>query len=379
MALPFLFFERNQNMKKHSVLLALLAGFLGMQEPGLLSTEVRAQSTPMAGDASKPLRKLKFLLNSGYTGANAWFLLADDRGYFREEGIEIEYIDGRGAFTAAGRMAAEGYDVGYGDMQALIEQAAADPKTSPIGVYMLMDRSPSVVAVPANSKVKTPRDLEKLTITGHTTDVALNTFEQYSKRAGIDGSSVRIAKNDGDWKTLLGVIAEGKADALFGYYSTISVGVRAAGKQVSSEIRFLKYPDTAPELFGNVVMVSPAIARDAELAKRFVNAVNRGVMAAVCQPDEAIAAVTKRNPKSDPVNERGRLVDTVMEDMGGTATLASGVGDTDKARLETVLKATAELRKLPRQPTADEVFTSKFLPEVGQRKVAINTTPCKAL
>lgn len=366
-------------MKKHSVLLALLAGFLTMHEPGLVLTEAKAQSQPAASDGAKPLRKLKFLLNSGYTGANAWFLLADERGYFREEGLEIEFVDGRGAFTAAPRMASEGFDVGYGDMQALIEQAAADPKTAPIGVYMLMDRSPSVVAVPANSKVKTPRDLEKLTITGHTTDVALNTFEQYSKRAGIDASSVRIVKNDGDWKTLLGVIADGKADALFGYYSTISVGVRAAGKQVASEIRFLKYPDTAPELLGNAVMVSPAVARDPELAKRFVNAVNRGVMAAVCQPDEAIAAVTKRNPKSDPVNERGRLVDTVMEDMGGKATLASGVGDIDKARLEAVVKLTAELRKLPRQPTVDETFTSKFLPPVEQRKVAINAAPCKTL
>lgn len=366
-------------MKKRSLLFALLTGILAIQGTDPLSVEAKAQSNPAAGDASKPLRKLKFLLNSGYTGANAWFLLADDRGYFREEGIEIEYVDGRGAFTAAPRMAAEGYDVGYGDMQALIEASAADPKTAPIGVYMLMDRSPSVVAVPASSKVKTPKDLEKLTITGHTTDVALNTFEQYAKRAGIDGSSVKIVKNDGDWKTLLGVIAEGKADALFGYYSTISVGVRASGKQVSSEIRFLQYPDTAPELLGNAVMVSPAIAKEPELARRFVNAINRGVMAAVCQPDEAIASVLKRSPKSDPANERGRLVDTVMEDMGGKATLASGVGDIDKARLETVVKLTAELRKLPRQPTADEVFTAKFLPDVGQRKVAINTEPCKTL
>ena len=49
-----------------------------------------------------PLRKVRFLLNSGYSGANSWFLLADQRGYFREEGLEVEFIMGRGAFTAAG-------------------------------------------------------------------------------------------------------------------------------------------------------------------------------------------------------------------------------------------------------------------------------------
>ena len=79
--------------------------------------------------APAPLRKVRFLLNSGYSGANSWFLLADQRGYFREEGLEVEFVMGRGAFTAAGRVAREGYDIGYGDVQAL------NPGSSSYGGY----------------------------------------------------------------------------------------------------------------------------------------------------------------------------------------------------------------------------------------------------
>lgn len=330
--------------------------------------------------AAAPLRKVKFLLNSGFSGANSWFLLADERGYFRDEGIEVEFVDGRGAFTAAGRVAREGYDFGYGDMQAVIEQSAADPKTAPIAVYMLMDHSPSVIAVPAASAVKAPKDVAGLTITGHATDVALNTFAQYAGKAGVDAGSVAIVKNDGDWKTLLGLLHDGRTNALFGYSSTIAAAVRTAGQEPDAVVRFLKYVDVVPELYGSTIMVAPRIARsDPKLTAGFVRAINRGVMEAVCDPDAAIAALIKRHPASDARVERGRLVQTVMEDMGGTGRLAKGVGGVDAARLETVLSLTAAGRKLSREPASAEVFSSAFLPPLAKRQVAVGVGRCKPL
>lgn len=362
-------------MKRRSALSILIAGAVLAATSGL-----QAQEAKPAAEATQTLRKVKFLLNSGFSGANAWFILADDRGYFREEGLEIEFVDGKGAFTAAGRMVKEGYDFGYGDFQAIIEQAATDPKVSPVGVYMLMDRSPSVVVVPAGSKVNSPKDLEKLTITGHPTDVGLNTFEQYASKAGIDRQSVNVVGNEGDWNTLLGLIQEGKSDGLFGYYSTVSAAVRSAGKEVASEVRFLQYPDVVPELYGSVVMASPKLAKDEpDVAQAFVRAINRGVVAAVCDPDAAIEALVKRDPKRNPAVERGRLVDTAVEDMGGKETLANGIGDIDAARMEALLKLTAETRKLSRQPAVGEVFNAAFLPGVDDRKVAVGGGSCKPL
>ncbi|MGE0281357.1 MAG: ABC transporter substrate-binding protein [Rhizobiaceae bacterium] len=344
------------------------------------TTSLHAQEAKPAAETGQTMRKVKFLLNSGFSGANAWFILADDRGYFRDEGLEVEFVDGKGAFTAAGRMATEGYDFGYGDFQAIVERAAADPKTSPVGVYMLMDRSPSVVVVPTGSKVKEPKDLEKLTITGHPTDVGLNTFEQYASKAGIDRQSVTVVGNDGDWKTLLGEIKEGRADALFGYYSTVSAAVRSAGQDVASEVRFLQYPHVVPELYGSVVMTSQTLAKDdPDVVKGFLRAINRGVLASACDPDAAIEALVKRDPKRIPAVERGRLVDTVVEDMGGKATLASGVGGIDANRMEALLKLTAETRKLARQPAVAEVFSDTFLPDVDDRKAAVGAAPCKPL
>ena len=107
-------------------------------------------------DAQTPTA-LRMLLNSGYSSVNAWFCLAEDRGYLKEAGLRLTFTDGIGAYTAAGRTAAEGFDLGYGDVNALVEQAAASNPKAPLAVYMMFNRSPSVVAVPAGSPIRTPK------------------------------------------------------------------------------------------------------------------------------------------------------------------------------------------------------------------------------
>lgn len=317
------------------------------------------------------MHKVRLLTNSGFTGANAWFPLAHDRGYFRDEGIDVEFVDGLGAFSAAGRMTNEGYEFGYGDFQALIEEAARKPETSPLGVYMVMDRSPSVVVLPAGSPIGPPAGLSGLTITAHAVDVGLNTFEQYASKAGLDPRSVKTVSNDGDWIALLGLLKEGKTDALFGYLSTVSAAIRASGKDVGSEVRFLKFKDVAQDLYGSALMVSPAFARDKPaVARAFVRAINRGVLAAATDPDAAIRALINHAPDRPPQVDRLRLLETIEEDMGGWQRLADGVGDIDRTRMERLLKLTAGTRKLPRQPAVDEVFTTAFLPSSDDRRIA---------
>lgn len=321
------------------------------------------------------MHRVRLLTNSAFTGANAWFPLAHDRGYFRDAGIDVEFVDGSGAFSAAGRMAKEGYEFGYGDFQALIEEVAHRPKTSPVGVYMVMYRSPSVVVLPAYSTIGTPAELSGVTITGHAVDVGLNTFEQYARKAGLDIRSVRKASNDGDWTALLDLLRAGKTDALFGYLSTVSAALRANGKDVRSEVRFLKFKDIAPDLYGSALMVSPAFARgNPALTKAFVRAVNRGVIAAARDPDAAIRALVDHAPDRPAEVDRLRLLETIEEDIGGMPVLATGLGDIDRARLERLLTLTAETRELPRRPAVDEVFTPAYLPGLGERRIVPDTT-----
>ena len=108
-----------------------------------------------------PPRHLRFILNTFYSGPQAWFFLADDLGFFRDEGLEIEFIEGDTLANAVPRVASGEFDCGYGDINALIELAAvtAAGQVPLRAVYATFSASPYTLAVPAAGPIRAPIDL----------------------------------------------------------------------------------------------------------------------------------------------------------------------------------------------------------------------------
>ncbi|MBO0759579.1 MAG: ABC transporter substrate-binding protein [Bradyrhizobiaceae bacterium] len=84
---------------------------------------------PFAASPAGAQTKLKFVLNWKYQGPQGWFFLAEDRGYFKNEGIDIAIDQGNGSGPAVPLVANGTYDVGFGDIN-VIEFAAKKPRRS---------------------------------------------------------------------------------------------------------------------------------------------------------------------------------------------------------------------------------------------------------
>src|SRR6476469_11154906 len=84
--------------------------------------------------------KLKMVLNWKYQGPQGWFFIAEDKGYFKQEGLDIQIDQGDGSATPIPRVASGTYDIGFGDINALIEFAARKPEDAPIAVYVMYNR-----------------------------------------------------------------------------------------------------------------------------------------------------------------------------------------------------------------------------------------------
>ena len=133
-----------------------------------------------------PQTKLKMVLNWKYQGPQGWFFLADDRGYFKAAGLDVTMDQGNGSGAPIPLVANGTYDVGFGDINALIEFAAKKPEEAPIAVYVMYNRPPFTIAVRADSPIKTPKDLEGKTLGGAAGDGALKLFPAFCKIAKID-------------------------------------------------------------------------------------------------------------------------------------------------------------------------------------------------
>ena len=341
---------------RRTALLTIGAGGASLGAPAVL----RARA------ATKTYR---MLLNTAFSGPQAWLMLAQDNGYLRDEGLELEFTTGAGAFTAAPRMQAEGFDFGYGDVNSLIEVAAKSPDAAPVGVFMMFNASPSTIAVPASGPIRTPKDVEGKTLSGHATDVALRTFGAFCKSTGVDQRSVKIIHFDGSMRAQVeGVLASSTVHGAFGYVSTISAAMAAAKIDAGKALRFLKFADTAPDLYGSVVMASRKMMRDDPKAiAGLTRAVNRGLVAMLADIDASIEAVRRKDPTVTPEVEKLRLMTTLKVEMSHAEGRTLGIGAVDAARLARSIALVAQTNGLPRTPAGAEIFTDAYLPPLAER------------
>lgn len=349
--------------------------FLALVCPATSPAQTRPQPTA-AAPAGPVRRAVTMVLNSGFTGANAWLLLAEARGYFHAEGLDVRFTAGNGAYTAAGRMVLEAFDFGYGDINALIEESSIRPDSAPMGVFMVFNRAPSAIILKSESPITEVKQLEGKRIIGHATDVALNTFEAFAEKARIDPKKVTIVPDSAGWTGLLAALDSGRADAAFGYLTTSMAALEAAGVNAESALRFFAYRDIAPELYGSALMASRRmVVRDPALVRAFVRAANRGLVATVSDPDAAVTELLRREPTLRAEVERNRLLRTLRGDMGGREGSTIGIGDVDPKRFALAIKLMRESGRMPRSPAWDAVFSRDFLPPLSERVRSLGTTP----
>jgi NitT/TauT family transport system substrate-binding protein len=318
---------------------------------------------------AQPARtRLRMLLNTGYSGPQAWLLLAQANGHLAREGVELDLTPGGGAYTAAPRMIDGGFDLAYGDVNSLIEEAARRPAVAPVGVFMMFQASPSAVAVRADGPIRAPRDLEGCRLTGHSTDVALRTFGAFCLHNGVDRSRVEVGTSIGGMRGLIESVLAGEVQGAFGYVSTFSGALASARPLLLEKVRFLQYAEWVPSLHGSVLMASRRLRQeDPALVTRIVRALSRGLADMLRDPDAGIEAVARIAAGTDRAAEKLRLLTTLRIEMNHADSRRLGIGDADDARLGASIALMAKAVALPRVPALRELFVRDHLPPAAER------------
>lgn len=315
----------------------------------------------------KPLLKVRLLLNSAISGPHAFFAIAQQRGYFADAGVEVEFAAGDGASSVVPRIPQEGFDGGYGDLNSLIKLVGQRPANAPIAVHVAFNTTPLTVGVRRSGSIRSPRDLEGKVIGGHPIDSALEMFPAYAMVAGFDHRKVQVVRSTTSMATIAEDAIAGHADGVFGFVHTIIAALAGKGIDGRKGLRFLEYRDFVPELYGNALMLSPdLIAKHPEEVRGLVVAVNRGVIDAFADPEAALAAVQALAPKFARHVDGPRMRGTLEVEMSNPEALRIGIGNVDDARLRKSIELMSRSCELPRAVRPEQVFTREFLPPVAQ-------------
>lgn len=314
-------------------------------------------------------RAHRLLLNTSLSGPLAFFLLAQDRGYFLAEGLDLRFSGGPGAAAMVPLVRDGAFEFGYGDISALIERIArSQPGTGPVAVYTTFNVVPFTIAVDARGPIRSAQDLVGKRIVGHASDAALLTFDLYADAAGIDPKLVRADGSMGSMGAAVKEMLQGQgADGVFGFVNTVIASAAPFGVEPES-LRFLNWSAVLPEMYGNTLFVTrETYQRDRPSIQGLVRAANRGLADTARHPEVAIDSLLRHAPGSDRAVNLRRLQGTLAIEMAHPEGRRIGIGDMDDDRLQRLIDRLVKVKRLPRTPSASEVFDRSFLPPVAER------------
>ncbi len=306
---------------------------------------------------------MPFALDWRFEGPSAPYFVAIDQGYFAEAGLEVEISAGEGSLDAIPKVATGAYPVGFADINSLIRFLDQNPDAPVIGAMVVYDRPPFAIVGRRSLGVEEPSDLEGRTLGAPPPDGAFAQWPIFVDVTGIDESQVTIEPVG--FPTREPSLAEGTVDAVTGFSFTSFLSTLRLGVD-EDDISVMLMADYGVDLYGNVVIVNTDFAEEnPDAVSAFLEAVAKGWVDTIADPEAAIESLASRNPAMDAGLELRRLQlamqDTVLTDW----VMENGMGMIDPDRFDNALEQIRLTYEYQNEPDASLYFTDAFLPEGG--------------
>jgi len=323
----------------------------------------------IAGAADAEPIKIRFILDWKAQGPGAWYYVARDKGYFQAEGLDVTIDQGDGSAAAVSHIMTGAYEAGFGDVNAVIQNAAQRPGEQPVLVYMLYNRAPYALIVKADGPIKSLKDMEGRTLAAPAGSATERMFKPLALKNGVDASTVKVLNAAPNLIEQL--LVNGQADVIAQFALTSYMNFLAMKKSPETDFRWFFYSENGLDLYSNGILVSQKLLKEKpEAVRGLVKALNRAILEVVANPDEGIATLKKVEPLTNVDLEKQRLIYTIDHQLRTDEVARLGLGDLDDSRLQAAIKTVSDAYALPRTPSLDEVFSRAFLPPKADRALS---------
>jgi NitT/TauT family transport system substrate-binding protein len=308
---------------------------------------------------------IAFTLDWKFQGPTAAFLVADAKGYFAAEGLSVTIDSGNGSAGAMTRVASGAYQMGFADINALVEFDVQNPDQGVKGVMMVYDAAPFSLWALKSSGIATPADIAGRTLGAPVFDASYKLFPAFAAAVGIDPAAVPRINMDPPLRETM--LVQGQVDIISGHYFSSLLDLESKGVAAEDLVHFL-YADFGLDFYGNAVIASDAfIAENPDAVAAFLRAFLKGFKDVVADPEGAIEIVYERDPLIDKTVEGERLALALDVNILTDWVAANGFGDIDPARMARAIDQLVAAYGLPSTPAVDAIWTSAFLPPAAER------------
>jgi NitT/TauT family transport system substrate-binding protein len=311
--------------------------------------------------------RVRFTMDWAFQAPQTFGLIARERGFFRELGLDVTIDRGQGSGGVPVALAGGTHDMGYADLSPTLRFVAENPSRDVVAIAMLHDRSPLCVITRADGPIRTPRDLEGKRLAAPDFDAARQLFPAFAAAAGFDASKVSFVSVTPALREPIFIRRE--ADGITASVQTSAMALVGLGMAQAQQRQFM-YNDAGLDLYGGALLTTGAyMRRNPDVVKRMVAALMRGFVAQIADPAAAMETLKRAEPLTDAALELERHHLMMQRMVLSDHVRANGLSAVLPARLEKSLDVVKTAFSLTSTLTAAQIYTPEFLPPAEQLRL----------
>jgi NitT/TauT family transport system substrate-binding protein len=265
-------------------------------------------------------RTVSVRLNVLPTTYHAGFYVAQDMGFYADEGLEVKLEGGTGSTQAAQLVAAGKDDFGFTSADGTLRVADAGGKLKMIG--NVLPEAGFCLMVPADSGIDEPKDLEGRSVGDAAGFITLQLLPALWDAAGVDPDKVKIINVDPADRY--------RSWAAGAYEGMSSIFVEPIAAKVVEGIdnKCFRFSDYGVNLLGYGIVANAKTLEDPDLVRRFLRATLKGFNASYDDPQKAAETILRLGPES-VTEQRGieKMAEPILEEMASLWESAAPEGE----------------------------------------------------
>jgi len=293
-------------------------------------------------------------LNWYLGGLHVPFYYGKERGFYKEEGIDLTINEGRGSANTVQVVAAGSDTFGLADSSSVVATAAKGAEVKSV-MSLLNSTGFSVVSL-AETGIKTPKDLEGKKFAVSAGDPLGQLFRALAAHNKLDMSKITFVQVDPAAKVV--AVLEKRVDALLGGADDQFFLIKYKGQEPAA----LRYADHGANIVGMTILTQEAtIKNKADLVRRFVKATARSWEEARKNPEAAVDATMKVKPDLNRASQIDQLkVDIELLDSPNSK---GRIGWGDQKDWDQTIALLKQYRDLQTDKPWTAFHTNEFLPK----------------
>ena len=291
-------------------------------------------------------------------GSSIGVIVAQERGYFREAGLETNIVRGYGGNRTANELDQGQFEFGYVDPISLILNRSNGGHIRMIGA--INTRWPAGVCfVTTRNQPKSIDDLKGLSLGGGAGSPVHNVVPAWLEMNGKPRDFIKLVRLDP--AVVDASFMEGKTDLAECWQASNRPILAKMAKAAGVQVDWLRYSDFGLNAYGSGFATSDAmIQKKPETVRRFLRASYRGFEEAFKNPEAAADILVKMFPASDRAIALAQIKETA-DIMNDPQAKAEGLGFLREDRMAATLNFVDKAYDVKGKVKLADIYTNRFL------------------